>query len=613
MRKKLLTAVLLSVMFLVGGEAGASVNDVTSTFEKNIHWLDIDGTGLVLPNYVQTNQQYVTVIVEKFFDGGQSGAVIVDVVEETVTPPLIYSSVGDVVENRAVVSTEGKYGYIDQKGQLVIPVQYVRAYNFQEGHAIVSKMVAPACNSDTGLIDDAKAVVEKYGIIDQTGHIIVDFVYDSISYTAEGKYIAAYHNSTDGNCINGILDLKGNFEPIEAERLTSLGTYLIVINGANCAYYNFAGEKLSPVFPWKGALPKPTNNLVVLLDEHGKSGFYDLQLDRFVVQPLYDWIQSEGFMSGLAAVSYGEQEEQRKCGVINEQGNVVVPFLYKDIYPFSEGIAVARQAGDDGKIYYGGIERDGQIAIPFIYTYMDACHGGTVMASWNKSPYAMIDKHGERLTPYKYNYYDSCDDGIRIVGQVDTISMADGQEKTIINYGMLNHYGNEIVPLSYSGISAFYQDKALVGEGIYVQSQQQASERIGILNKPTDAERDNGVRAFITVTVNGQTVLFDQDPLLIGGRTLVPMRAILEALGAEVAWDQETQMLTAVRDTDTIMLTVGEQQGYVNGQPVQMEKAAQIIGGRVLVPVRFIAEGLQAKVYWNEDEKSIMILTKELR
>ena len=82
--------------------------------------------------------------------------------------------------------------------------------------------------------------------------------------------------------------------------------------------------------------------------------------------------------------------------------------------------------------------------------------------------------------------------------------------------------------------------------------------------------RDNGVRAFITVTVNGQTVLFDQDPLLIGGRTLVPMRAILEALGAEVAWDQETQMLTAVRDTDTIMLTVGEQQGYVNGQPVQM-------------------------------------------
>lgn len=86
-----------------------------------------------------------------------------------------------------------------------------------------------------------------------------------------------------------------------------------------------------------------------------------------------------------------------------------------------------------------------------------------------------------------------------------------------------------------------------------------------------------------------------------------------QMLGAEVAWDQETQTLTAVRDTDTIMLTVGEQQGYVNGQPVQMEKAAQIIGGRVLVPVRFIAEGLQTKVYWNEDEKNIKILTKELR
>ncbi|MBE0067997.1 copper amine oxidase N-terminal domain-containing protein [Thermoanaerobacterium thermosaccharolyticum] len=60
-----------------------------------------------------------------------------------------------------------------------------------------------------------------------------------------------------------------------------------------------------------------------------------------------------------------------------------------------------------------------------------------------------------------------------------------------------------------------------------------------------------------TIIINGQNVTFAQQPIIINGTTLVPMRAFFEALGAKVDWDQSTQTVTGTRDNTTVQLTIG--------------------------------------------------------
>ena len=60
----------------------------------------------------------------------------------------------------------------------------------------------------------------------------------------------------------------------------------------------------------------------------------------------------------------------------------------------------------------------------------------------------------------------------------------------------------------------------------------------------------------ITVTVDGKNVEFDQPPVIENDRTLVPMRAIFEALGAQVEWDEESRTVTSVRDSHSVSLTI---------------------------------------------------------
>ncbi|MGI5971168.1 MAG: stalk domain-containing protein [Oscillospiraceae bacterium] len=117
---------------------------------------------------------------------------------------------------------------------------------------------------------------------------------------------------------------------------------------------------------------------------------------------------------------------------------------------------------------------------------------------------------------------------------------------------------------------------------------------------------------YVTVTVDGLALNFDQNPIIENGRTLVPLRAIFEALGASVHWDQETKTVTAVRGKDTVWLTIGSNIVYLNGEPAYvMDVPAKIVEetGRTLVPARAVSEVLGASVTWNDRTSSVVILT----
>ncbi len=113
--------------------------------------------------------------------------------------------------------------------------------------------------------------------------------------------------------------------------------------------------------------------------------------------------------------------------------------------------------------------------------------------------------------------------------------------------------------------------------------------------------------AEIGVYVNSNYIEFDVHPTIIEGRTMVPVRAIFEALGADVEWEQETKTVTATRDELVIKLTIGDKAIYVGDEIKELDVPALIIDGRTLVPARAVSEAFGASVQWNAQFKEVYI------
>lgn len=111
----------------------------------------------------------------------------------------------------------------------------------------------------------------------------------------------------------------------------------------------------------------------------------------------------------------------------------------------------------------------------------------------------------------------------------------------------------------------------------------------------------------ISITVNGEELVSDVEPQIIDGRTMVPLRVIFEAVGASVEWNQEEATVTAKKDDTTIVMTIGKDEFYKNGESIKLDVPAQIAENRTLVPVRAISESLGCDVDWIADTKTVVI------
>jgi S1-C subfamily serine protease len=116
--------------------------------------------------------------------------------------------------------------------------------------------------------------------------------------------------------------------------------------------------------------------------------------------------------------------------------------------------------------------------------------------------------------------------------------------------------------------------------------------------------------AGVSVTVNRQAVPMDVPPQIAQGRVLVPARPLLASLGATVAWDARTRTITALDVGGTqLEMRIGAKIAWVNGRPVELAVAPQIVAGRTLVPVRFVAEALGARVAWDPQTRAVTVLS----
>lgn len=113
----------------------------------------------------------------------------------------------------------------------------------------------------------------------------------------------------------------------------------------------------------------------------------------------------------------------------------------------------------------------------------------------------------------------------------------------------------------------------------------------------------------IDVNIDNEPLVMEVEPATVNGSTMVPMRAIFEALGAEIEWNNYTKGVTAIKDNKTVVLYMHDTNAYINGVAYPMSTPPATIEGRTMVPVRFVAEALDCYVYWDKYDQLVSIFT----
>jgi len=110
-----------------------------------------------------------------------------------------------------------------------------------------------------------------------------------------------------------------------------------------------------------------------------------------------------------------------------------------------------------------------------------------------------------------------------------------------------------------------------------------------------------------SLELNGKVQEMDVAPLIIKGRTMIPVRFVSQALGAQVFWDNESRRATIVRGDKWLDLWPEDPQMVVDGRSVLLDQPPVIISGRVMLPLRAVGEAMDLTVHWDAAAKSIYL------
>lgn len=116
----------------------------------------------------------------------------------------------------------------------------------------------------------------------------------------------------------------------------------------------------------------------------------------------------------------------------------------------------------------------------------------------------------------------------------------------------------------------------------------------------------------VKIMIDGEELIpEDMPPIIIDGFTMLPMRLIVEALGGEAVWNEETQQAFAVTEDIVASFTVGSDEAFMNEESVIMSAPAMIINARTMLPVRGVAETLGLEIDWDNETRTVYIGERE--
>lgn len=125
-----------------------------------------------------------------------------------------------------------------------------------------------------------------------------------------------------------------------------------------------------------------------------------------------------------------------------------------------------------------------------------------------------------------------------------------------------------------------------------------------------------GVSAYantgINVILDGDFIDFEVGPQIIDGRTMVPIRAMFEKMGAAVIWSAETNSAICKKGDTVVCMTLNDKNMYINNQKIVMDASPVVVDGRILAPARYVAEAFGADVQWDDSAGTVIISTADV-
>lgn len=321
----------------------------------------------------------------------------------------------------AVWHNNGKWGFVNEKGKLVIPIEFDGVDSFDDG-------VCRVVNNNL------------YGLIDKKGKFIVPYKYKFIGFCLEG--CLSVRDATTGK--EGFIDKIGKIVvPLKYDAVDRFfdGLAWVYKKNIGCGYVNATGKEVIPLqydYGWafeRGVTSVKKNNKWAFINKKN--------------EPLtpFKYDNAGPFVNGFSIVT-----QKDHYGFVNTQGKEIIPLIYENVKDFSEGLAAVKK---DGK--WGYIDTTGKVVIPFTYSSVDPFDDeGTAVVSRYDAIF-VIDKTGkcvqyceelERISAQKpkkgwqtqYEFVGEPKNGVIVVGN-------NAQQ------GLVNKQGKVLIPIQYSRVT----------------------------------------------------------------------------------------------------------------------------------------------------------------
>lgn len=117
----------------------------------------------------------------------------------------------------------------------------------------------------------------------------------------------------------------------------------------------------------------------------------------------------------------------------------------------------------------------------------------------------------------------------------------------------------------------------------------------------------------VLLSVDDKAVETDVPPVIIKERTLIPVRAVFENMGAEVTWNNDARLVEISMGTTELKLTIDSKIAFVNGTQEIMEVPAMIIDDRTMIPLRFVGEALSCGIGWENETRTAIVTSPEIK
>ena len=192
------------------------------------------------------------------------------------------------------------------------------------------------------------------------------------------------------------------------------------------------------------------------------------------------------------------------------------------------------------------------------------------------------------------------------IGTYHSVSFVSGDEKGFYSLGYTsdNAWGGQKTELVY------YTYEQFTKELNKRSAEESANGRtLYVFDVQTDKNEKYNFSNPLRVFLDKNMLTFDVEPMLINDRTFVPLRAIAEAIGANVSWDEATNTAIIEKDGTKSEFTIDKNEYKINGCEYYTDAPAVGVGGRTLVPLRCVSESLNLDVKWEELSNSVALTT----